>query len=115
MIRTILGLAIRIVRFEFFLQTGGDSNRCQPRTAIQDIYPENLFGLFLTFRVISILQGYFILRDPPKIPCKTSTKLTFLGCFLMVPPRGYLFLRFCDDCALKNVKIEAFFVEDSAL
>ena len=43
-------------------------------------HPKNLFGLFLTFRVISSLQGYF--RDPPKIPSKTSTILTFSRLFL---------------------------------
>ena len=42
-------------------------------------YPKNLFGLFLTFRVISILQGYF--GGPSEIPFKTSTKLTSLGLF----------------------------------
>ena len=35
-IRAAFGLAIRIVQFES-LRTGGDSNRCEPRAAIQDI------------------------------------------------------------------------------
>ena len=41
-------------------------------------HPKNLFGLFLTFRVIFPFCKV-ILGDPPKIPFKTSTKLTSLG------------------------------------
>ena len=40
--------------FVFFL-----SSRILGRRPEKPLSPKNLFGLFLTFRVISILQGYF--------------------------------------------------------
>ena len=38
-----------------------------------------------------------------------------VGCFLMVPQRGFLFLRFGGDCALKCENWCVFYVENSAL
>ena len=53
---------------------------------VSKVGPKNLFGLFLTSRFISNLQGYF--GDPPKIPFKTSIKLTCPRLFL---PRKVIF------------------------
>ena len=51
--------------------------------------PKNLFGLFLTLRVISTFCKV-IFGDPPKIPFKTSVKLTSLWLFLTL--QGYFCL-----------------------